>query len=105
MTDDTLPDPDRIPGAPHPRETAHLFGQSRAEAEFLEAYRSGRLHSGWLISGPQGVGKATLAYRIARFLLRQTARDLGLPRVQQGAGLVDAGAATAVYPKFAGRLR
>jgi DNA polymerase-3 subunit delta' len=32
-----LPDPDRIDGAPHPRETADLFGQDRAAAEFLEA--------------------------------------------------------------------
>jgi DNA polymerase-3 subunit delta' len=48
-----------------------LFGQSRAEADFLEAFTSGRLHSGWLITGPLGVGKATLAWRIAAFLLSQ----------------------------------
>ncbi|SIS85268.1 DNA polymerase III subunit delta' [Phaeovulum vinaykumarii] len=64
-----LPDPDRAPGAPHPRETLHLFGQARAEAEFLAAHSGGRMHHAWLIAGPRGVGKATLAWRIARFLL------------------------------------
>ncbi len=69
MSDDSLPEPDRIDGAPHPRETVQLFGQDRAVADFLEAYSSGRMHSGWLITGPRGVGKATLAWKIATFLL------------------------------------
>ncbi|GAA6148485.1 DNA polymerase III subunit delta' [Pseudooceanicola nitratireducens] len=63
------PEPDRIEGAPHPRETPHLLGQDAAEAAFLTAYTSGRLHHGWLITGPRGVGKATMAWRIARFLI------------------------------------
>lgn len=75
MSDDVLPEPDRIEGAPHPRETAELFGQARAEADFLEAYNTGRLHSGWLITGPRGVGKATLAWKIARFLLSEPTAD------------------------------
>lgn len=65
------PLPDQIEGAPHPSETVDLFGQSRAETDFLDAFASGRLHSGWLITGPQGVGKATLAWRMAAFLLSQ----------------------------------
>lgn len=65
------PEPDRLEGAPHPRETQHLLGQDQAEEEFLQVYNSGRLHHGWLITGPRGVGKATLAWRIARFLLSQ----------------------------------
>ena len=65
------PLPDQIEGAPHPSETEKLFGQDRAEADFLEAFSTGRLHSGWLITGPQGVGKATLAWRMAAFLLSQ----------------------------------
>ncbi|WP_284164517.1 DNA polymerase III subunit delta' [Frigidibacter sp. SD6-1] len=69
MTEVTLPEPDRVEGAPHPRETDHLYGQGAAEAAFLEAYGTGRLHHGWLLTGPRGVGKATLAWRIARFLL------------------------------------
>jgi DNA polymerase-3 subunit delta' len=69
MTDDALPEPDRIEGAPHPRETRRLFGQAQAEADFLDAFQSGRMHSGWLITGPRGVGKATLAWKIATFLL------------------------------------
>lgn len=68
MSDD-IPAPDQAPGAPHPRETDRLFGQEEAEADFLSAYTSGRLHHGWLLAGPRGVGKATLAWRIARFLL------------------------------------
>ena len=70
MSED-LPEPDRAPGAPHPRETGALYGHSRAEADFLDAYNANRLHHGWLICGPRGVGKATLAWRIARFLLTQ----------------------------------
>lgn len=69
MAQDDLPEPDRAPGAPHPRETLKLFGQDRAETDFLEAFNAGRLHHGWLLTGPRGVGKATLAWRIARFLL------------------------------------
>lgn len=59
-------EPDRLEGAPHPRMTAALFGQGAAEAGFLAALRAGRLHHGWLLTGPRGVGKATLAWRIAR---------------------------------------
>ena len=78
MTDEDLFEPDRVEGAPHPRDTAILRGQSAAEAAFLEAYTTGRLHHGWLITGPRGVGKATLAWRIARFLLTQPPADGGL---------------------------
>lgn len=67
-----IPEPDRIEGAPHPRETPILYGQSQAEADFLRAYNSARLHSGWLITGPQGIGKSTLAWKIATFLLAST---------------------------------
>jgi DNA polymerase-3 subunit delta' len=76
MSDDR-PEPDRIQGAPHPRETLRLIGQEKAEADFLAAYNSGRLHSGWLVTGPKGVGKATLAYRIAAFLLAEGPQDAG----------------------------
>ncbi len=69
MTDEAIPEPDRVEGAPHPRDTAQLIGQAAAEAAFLDAYRAGRLHHAWLLTGPLGVGKATLAWRIARFLL------------------------------------
>ncbi len=76
MSDDSIPEPDRIEGAPHPRETAQLFGQDKAVADFLDAFSTGRLHSGWLITGPRGVGKATLAWKIATFLLADP--DTGL---------------------------
>ena len=68
MADDPQ-DPNCVPGAPHPRDTVRLIGQATAEAAFLDAFTSGRLHHAWLLTGPRGVGKATLAWRIARFLL------------------------------------
>src|SRR5882757_4427494 len=55
--------------AVHPRETTDLFGHREAETALLNAYRSGRIPHAWLIGGAQGIGKATLAYRIARFVL------------------------------------
>ena len=68
MSDDPQ-EPDRLPGAPHPRETAALFGQAAAEARFLATATVGRMHHAWLVTGPRGVGKATLAWRIARHLV------------------------------------
>jgi DNA polymerase-3 subunit delta' len=62
-------DDDDIGEAPHPRQTTVLFGHAAAEAALLAVYRSGRLPHGILIAGPKGIGKATLAYRIARFIL------------------------------------
>ena len=76
MADET--EPDRIDGAPHPRETPRLFGQGAAERAFLQAVDDGRLHHGWLITGPRGIGKATLAWRIARFLRAGGAEGGGL---------------------------
>ena len=54
---------------PHPRTTAALFGHAGAETALLAAYRSGRIPHAFLIAGPKGIGKATLAYRLARFVL------------------------------------
>ncbi|MFQ5624843.1 MAG: DNA polymerase III subunit delta', partial [Paracoccaceae bacterium] len=83
----TAPESDRVEGAPHPRETVHLFGQDAAERAFLETFAGNRMHHAWLITGPRGVGKATLAWRIARFLLAQPGAagaglfgDLAAPR-------------------------
>jgi len=75
MSDDSIPEPDRISGAPHPRETDVIYGQDQAVSDFLAAYGSGRLHSGWLITGPRGIGKATIAWKIATFLLSETEDD------------------------------
>src|SRR3981189_3601139 len=55
--------------AVHPRETTALFGHREAETALLNAFRSGRIPHAWLIGGAQGIGKATLAYRMARFVL------------------------------------
>ncbi|WP_341912386.1 DNA polymerase III subunit delta' [Ferrovibrio terrae] len=52
-----------------PRHNAALFGHAAAETALLEAWGSGRLPHAWMITGPRGVGKSTLAFRFARFLL------------------------------------
>ncbi|WP_158931592.1 DNA polymerase III subunit delta' [Acidisphaera sp. S103] len=55
--------------APEPRANPLLLGHADAETTILDAIRAGRMHHAWLITGPEGVGKATLAYRFARRLL------------------------------------
>jgi DNA polymerase-3 subunit delta' len=72
-----LVETDRIEGMDHPRQTVRLVGQDRAMAIVSRALRSGRPPQAWLICGPPGVGKATLAYRIARYLLAYGASDRG----------------------------
>ncbi|SIO00802.1 DNA polymerase III subunit delta' [Vannielia litorea] len=81
------PEADRLGGYPHPRHTETLYGQEAAEARFLAAFNSGRLPHAWLITGPRGIGKATLAWRIARFLiatpLEQEAGLFGEPELPE----------------------
>jgi len=68
-----------------PRETTALYGHAAAEQALLDAYRSGRIAHAWLIGGAQGIGKATLAYRMARFVLSN--RDPQADAVQGAASL------------------
>src|SRR5258707_6863600 len=65
----------------HPRETTDLLGHRAAETALLDAYRSDRIPHAWLIGGAQGIGKATLAYRMARFVLAH--RNPLAPSVQR----------------------
>lgn len=71
---------DRLSGAPHPREQTKFFGHADAEAEILAAWNGGRMPHALLLGGPEGIGKATLAYRIARFLLSKP--SLGLKSLE-----------------------
>ncbi|MFT5540397.1 MAG: DNA polymerase-3 subunit delta' [Alphaproteobacteria bacterium] len=60
---------DQNPRVPSPRENPYFEGHEGAESELLAATSGGRVHHAWLITGPKGIGKATLAYRFARHLL------------------------------------
>src|SRR4051812_35338585 len=68
-----------------PRLTGELFGHADAERTLLDAYRSGRIPHAWLIGGERGIGKATLAYRMARFVLAYP--DSAMPAVQKAQSL------------------
>ena len=59
----------------HPRQNQELVGLAKAEQEFLNVFRAGCLHHAWLICGPRGIGKATLAYRMARYILTQNSQQ------------------------------
>lgn len=73
-----------------PRATSELFGHGEAERTLLDAYRSGRIAHAWLIGGARGIGKATLAYRTARFVLANPV--VAMPAVAKAASLaVDPG--------------
>ncbi len=78
----------------HPRDQMRLIGHEKAETQMLHAASGGRLPHAWLITGPEGVGKATLAFRFARFLLsgRKSGPSLDVPREEGTARLVSAGA-------------
>jgi len=62
-------EPDRLESFSSPREVDRVFGHEEAAQEFEEALRGRRLHHAWLLVGPEGIGKATLAYRLARTIL------------------------------------
>ena len=81
-----LPEADRLEGFPHPRVTQALIGHADAEREMAEAFAGGRMHHAWLITGREGIGKATLAYRLARHVLaRPQERDAAGKSLEVGA--------------------
>ena len=82
---DAPPESDRLEGFPHPRLTTGLFGHTAAEAELLTLYRTGKLPQAFILGGPEGIGKATLAWRFARFLANFP--DPGAPAVLKAADL------------------
>jgi len=58
----------------HPRDSYRLRGLDGAVSAFMEAQARGRLHHAWLLTGPEGMGKASFAYRAARRLLGARAK-------------------------------
>lgn len=63
------PSPDEVSEELHPRLNDWLIGHESAEKLLADAISEGNLHHGWILAGPPGIGKATLAYRLARRLL------------------------------------
>ena len=66
---------------PAPRENATLFGHEEAQARFVREFERGLIHHAYLMTGHKGIGKATLAYRFARFLLSQGAQKVAVEEV------------------------
>ncbi len=59
-----------------PISSPFLIGHSVSEQEFFDSFKSGQFHHSWLITGPRGIGKATLAYRIIRYIFSLNNQDL-----------------------------
>lgn len=70
-----------------PVVSTSLIGHEAAEQSFLKALGRGRMPHAWLITGPRGVGKATLAYRMARRLLSEAPPVSAEPEADAGIGL------------------
>ena len=95
-----MSDTDDDASIPAPWRTRVLFGHRTAERLLLDAYRGEQLHHAWLFGGAEGIGKATLAWRFARFLLAnpdpratlvQTAETLDVPSDHPAALRIAAG--------------
>lgn len=87
---------------PHPRATQALFGHDAAGDAFLRAFNAGALHHAWLLTGHRGIGKATFAYRAARFLLSRDAgagpaASLDVPPSHPAARQISAGAHPSLF--------
>src|SRR5258708_6970990 len=67
------PQLDAEPGTVAPRVNLALVGHESAERELRRLDEAGRLPHAILLSGRRGIGKATLAFRLARFLLAKSA--------------------------------
>jgi DNA polymerase-3 subunit delta' len=83
--------PENEAAAPAPRENPELLGHEAAEAGLRRLFDSGRMPHALLLSGPRGIGKATLAYRLARFVLAHGAGEGPAPGLFGGGEPPDTG--------------
>jgi DNA polymerase-3 subunit delta' len=91
-------------GAPPPRANPDLVGHENAEAALRHLFQSGRMPHAVLMTGPRGIGKATLAYRFARFVLTPGAERAGVAE-RAGAAALAEDAGTLAVPAAAGVFR
>jgi DNA polymerase-3 subunit delta' len=61
-----------------PQRNSYFRGHEQAEGAILHTWSTGRVPHAWLITGPRGIGKATLAFRFARLALSGEGGDGGL---------------------------
>lgn len=66
---------DQIPGIPLPEETSDVYGHANQRASLHAAFTAGRLAQAYLLHGPRGIGKATFAYDLARWLIAETSDE------------------------------
>lgn len=95
---DDAPEPPSEPppaaqGLRPPRANPHLFGHAGPESGLVQSFREGRVPHGMVFAGPEGIGKATLAYRFTRFLMAapEAPEDLAVDPQSQAFRLVASG--------------
>ncbi|WP_185982544.1 DNA polymerase III subunit delta' [Aureimonas mangrovi] len=82
---EAVPQHDDIDGVPSPAERERIVGHPAQRAELAAAAQGGRLHHAWLLQGPRGIGKASVAYDFARALLVGNGDPGGIRQIAQGA--------------------
>ena len=70
-TDPDFPIYDVLPDLEPPHRQRLFFGHNEEEQRFLSSWYSGKMHHAWLLTGPKGIGKATFAFRAARFIFNE----------------------------------
>lgn len=76
---EVYPEADRLDEFPHPREANRLFGHTHAIDAVRDAIGATQVHHAWILSGSEGIGKATFAYRLAKYLLAKDSEREGGP--------------------------
>jgi DNA polymerase-3 subunit delta' len=74
-----------VPALRLPRAQTEMLGHDVISDQLLHMFSTGRMPHGLIFAGPNGVGKSTMAFRLARFLLSQAKReDTGGPSLFGG---------------------
>ncbi len=73
---------DRLEGVPIPAESTLLTGHDAVLEKLISAYRSGRMHHAWLLTGPRGIGKSTLAFHFAKYVMANPIEAQAPPNYQ-----------------------